>query len=175
LAQRFDGEVAEVAQQMMRVVDSASVAVRRLITNLRPLVLDDLGLAAAAKALALDLEQASGIAFDLDLGGFRPAAPLPDAHTTALYRVLQECLTNIVRHAHATEATIVLRSDPDGVRLVVADNGKGFDRSADPPRTYGLLNIGERLRRIGGTVTLDSRPGEGTRVETFLPAVRPAP
>lgn len=103
----------------------------------------------------------------------RPVGP---EAALAIFRVLQESLTNVARHANARSANVVLSFDESGCTLTVSDDGQGFDRSkASPVGHYGLLNMHERAQRIGGVVTVDSAPGEGTRVRLFVPSPETTP
>jgi len=150
--------------------------VRRLARGLRPSVLDDLGLAAALERYAADYTQAHGIAVDVvapDLASAR----LPAEVETALYRIAQEALTNVLKHAAAKAVSLVVRRElggSSGVHLTVEDDGRGFDNDAllQAPGTgtgLGLLDIRERAALLNGAVTLESRPGSGTTVHVYIP------
>ena len=150
--------------------------VRRLARGLRPIVLDDLGLAAALERYAADYTQAHGIAVDVyspDLA----LARLPAEVETALYRIAQETLTNVLKHAAAKAVSLVVRRELDGssgVHLTVEDDGRGFDSDAllQAPATgkgLGLIDIRERAALLNGSVTLESRPGSGTTVHVCIP------
>jgi signal transduction histidine kinase len=100
---------------------------------------------------------------------------LRDPLATTVFRVLQESLTNAAKHSHATQIEVVLERERDDVVLTVEDNGKGFAVDAPPPRgSFGLLGLRERATLVAGTVTIESRPGEGTRVELRVPVAREA-
>jgi two-component system NarL family sensor kinase len=152
--------------------------VRRISHALRPSMLDDLGLAAALEQLTRELGEESGveIGFTQSVSAAQPskgrrAAALPDAVNTALFRIAQEALTNIVRHARAPRAALTLDVAASGVTLTVADNGRGFDvahAQADPRAGLGLRNMRERLEPLGGELTLSSRPGH-TIVTAWVP------
>jgi signal transduction histidine kinase len=150
--------------------------VRRLARGLRPSVLDDLGLAAALERYAADYTQAHGIAVDVvapDLA----LARLPAEVETALYRIAQETLTNVLKHAAAKAVSLVVRRElggSPGVHLTVEDDGRGFDNDAllQAPGTgkgLGLLDIRERAALLNGSVTLESRLGSGTTVHVYIP------
>jgi signal transduction histidine kinase len=147
--------------------------VRRLARGLRPSVLDDLGLAAALERYAADYTQAHGIAVDVyapDLA----LARLPAEVETALYRIAQEALTNVLKHAAAKAVSLVVRREASGIHLTVEDDGRGFDNDAllQAPGTgigLGLLDIRERAALLNGSVTLESRPGSGTTVHVCIP------
>jgi signal transduction histidine kinase len=147
--------------------------VRRLARGLRPSVLDDLGLAAVLERYAADYTQAHGIAVDVcapDLA----LARLPAEVETALYRIAQETLTNVLKHAAAKAVSLVVRRDSSGVHLTVEDDGRGFDSNAllQAPGAgigLGLLGIRERAALLNGSVTLESKPGSGTTVHVCIP------
>ncbi|GAB2844964.1 hypothetical protein GCM10022221_50340 [Actinocorallia aurea] len=142
---------------------------RAAIAGLRPPVLDDLGLSAALAALAREasarrpsLDITVTVSGELD-------APLPDHLQTALYRIAQEAVANILRHASALSASLLLEFDRDRVRLIVIDDGRGFDPRTIPADSYGLRGMTERAELLRGRLTLRSRPGDGTTLRTVLP------
>jgi signal transduction histidine kinase len=140
---------------------------RGAIAGLRPFVLDDLGLAPGLESLARSL---SGLEVDVEV----QPVPLP-AHTeVALYRIAQEALQNVVKHADAANVSVRLGADDGVVRLVISDDGRGLDENtlddAEDRHGYGLVGMRERADLIGATLTVVSRPGTGTRVEVSLPA-----
>jgi len=100
----------------------------------------------------------------------------PPAISIALFRIIQEALANIYKHAQATHATLSLDFDTRGARLVIEDNGRGFDVDTRPARGmeqgHGLTNIEERVRDLGATLELESAPGAGTRLEAVFPYSR---
>jgi PAS domain S-box-containing protein len=168
-----DKALVDIAQQMQKILEDAGTSIRRIIADLRPLALDDLGIAVAAKALVREVESASGVSIDLTVQG--EFAGLADACQTSLYRMLQECLTNIVKHAQAIEAVVHLIKYPDRVELKVEDNGRGFSEDARSERGhYGLLGMQERARELDGTVTIESVPGGGTKVTISIPVAEPS-
>jgi two-component system NarL family sensor kinase len=151
--------------------------VRRVSHNLRPALLDDLGLAAALELLVRETREAHedrqpGFAVALELVG--PAVQLPDACNTALFRIAQEAISNVERHAtHATRIGVLLENDIDAVRLSIRDNGSGFDVESvqvDPEHGIGLRNMRERMAALGGTCTIVSDV-HGTEVCAVLPHV----
>jgi signal transduction histidine kinase len=147
--------------------------VRRLAQGLRPSVLDDLGLAAVLERYAADYTQAHGIVVDVyapDLA----LARLPAEVETALYRIAQETLTNVLKHAAAKAVSLVVRRESSGVHLTVEDDGRGFDHDAlhqapGAGKGLGLLDIRERAALLNGSVTLESRPGSGTTLHVCIP------
>jgi two-component system NarL family sensor kinase len=152
--------------------------VRRISHALRPSMLDDLGLAAALEQLTRELADQSGIEITFVQTTPKPtrAAALPDAINTALFRIAQEALTNIVRHASAARAALTLEVGAEGVTLSIADNGCGFDvahAQADPRAGVGLRNMRERLESIGGRLDIASQPGH-TLVTAWVPIANAA-
>lgn len=143
--------------------------VRRISHNLRPSLLDDLGLPTALSQLAQEIAGAGPLSVDVRVAG--PARPLPDAHNTALFRIAQEALTNVVRHARAHRIAIELAYAPRAVSLSIRDDGHGFDHAhvqRAPDQGIGLRNMRERLEALGGELILLSGAG-GTRVTAQLP------
>ena len=95
--------------------------------------------------------------------------PLPPSVEAALYRICQEALTNVARHAGAERATVRLVATPDRVRLAVEDDGSGFDAAGVPEERHGIVGMRERAEVLGGTLEVRSEPGEGTRIEVTAP------
>ncbi|MFT4065723.1 cache domain-containing protein [Paraburkholderia sp.] len=136
--------------------------VRRISHALRPSMLDDLGVAAALEQLARELGDESGIEIGFTQIAHTHAATLPDAVNTVLFRIAQEALTNIVRHAHASSASLALEIAHDAVTLTIADNGRGFDVTdvfVGRRAGVGLRNMRERLEALGGGLSLSSQAG----------------
>jgi signal transduction histidine kinase len=147
--------------------------IRRLARGLRPSVLDDLGLAEAVARYAEDYEQTHGIAVSVSLPD-RSAARLPEAVETALFRVTQEALTNVVKHAGARHVDLVVARDRSCVRLRVSDDGRGFDpgavlRGPAGGRSFGLTNMAERAALLDGVLAVESRAGGGTTLTLEIP------
>jgi PAS domain S-box-containing protein len=153
---------------MAELIDQTIAAVQRIATDLRPGVLDGLGLEAATEWYVREFEQRTGIAchFRSDLG----AAPIDSERATAVFRILQEALTNVARHAGATRVQVELTADPKQLLLEVRDNGGGIveDRVADS-RSLGLLGMRERARFLGGDVSIRGDPDHGTLVAVAIP------
>jgi two-component system NarL family sensor kinase len=136
--------------------------VRRISHALRPSMLDDLGLAAALEQLTRELSEETGIEMRVETDAASRAAVLPAAVNTALFRVAQEALTNIVRHAQAAHVTLAFVVAEHTVTLAIADDGRGFDIErvqADARGGIGLRNMRERLEAVAGTLTIASQPG----------------
>ena len=141
--------------------------IRGLARRMHPAVLDHLGLPAALEALAGEFGATSGVRVRVvapEVAGDVPAEP-----AACLYRVAQEALRNVARHARAHDAEVRLERDARGVALAVTDDGVGFDPLAAGPGGLGLTSMQERARKFGGRVTIDSGPGAGTRVTAWLP------
>jgi len=172
---RVSAAEASLATGLSRLSDTLR-EVRRISHALRPSMLDDLGLAAALDQLARELADQSGIEIAFTQTAPKPrtkahAAALPDAVNTVLFRIAQEALTNIVRHAHAARAALTLEVAANGVTLSIADNGRGFDVAhalADPRAGIGLRNMRERLESLGGRLDVASQPGH-TLVTAWVP------
>lgn len=166
--------VAEITQRMRGIIADTGLAMRRIIADLRPLALDNFGIAVAADALADEFAQDSGLIVNVRIDG--EFEGLPDAHKTALYRMLQESLTNIAKHAQAKQVDIELAKRDGGVALTVRDDGRGFSRQAPPqPGSYGLFGMAERAAQRGGKVTIDTALGAGTKLTFWLPLNAAAP
>ncbi|MBP1636238.1 MAG: histidine kinase dimerization and phosphoacceptor region, partial [Acidobacteria bacterium] len=148
------------------LVGRALAQVRDLSNLLRPSVLDDLGLVAALRALADDFSERTRIAIALDLE--RLSGPLSQDVEVVIYRVVQEALTNVARHAHASEVRVCLASDDRQVRLTVEDDGQGVPPNVSPH--LGWLGMQERVTAVGGTLAMTPRPTRGLRVEALIPA-----
>lgn len=150
-------------------INHVFVEVRRMSHALRPALLDDLGLPAALELLARQMHDNSGLQVALTVNGTPHA--LTSDQSTALYRIAQEGLTNVLRHARARSAGIELRYDADQTILAIHDNGIGFDVAdvqQDPDRGIGLRNMNERMAALQGTLTVTSGP-LGTHVVASLP------
>jgi signal transduction histidine kinase len=141
----------------------------RLSHNLRPASLDRLGLLPAIRQHIHYFEQETGVKVEfvpvrMDYGR------LPPELETTLYRVMQEALTNIARHARASRARVVLKRRADRAMVIVEDNGAGFDlEAAQQSGRLGLLGMRERAELLGGRLTLESAPGRGTKVFAEIP------
>jgi PAS domain S-box-containing protein len=153
-----------------KLLDSTAQLVRDVLTDMRPPGLDELGLLAALREHAEQVAQRSGLA--LQVHGAEPRPRLPPATEIALFRVVQEALTNIVKHARAGAVTISLRPEPGLVTLTVADDGAGFDGEARAMAAgMGLASMRERAEAVGARARIESAPGRGTRVVVEVPHV----
>lgn len=150
------------------MIDTAVESVRRISSDLRPGVLDRLGLTAGLEWLLKEFERRSSIRTSLSA---QPALDPVDAEVSiALFRITQEALTNVARHAGARSVSAELRAEGDDVVLEVEDDGRGFDAATQSHRpSLGLLGMEERARRLGGSLRIASRLGKGTRLRVAIP------
>ncbi len=145
--------------------------IRTLAQQLRPTVLDDLGLKAAFRWLAEDARQRLQLAVELEIDGVEERSrggKLPVLYETALFRIAQECLTNVARHAHAQNVSISLTQKKSQISLRVRDDGCGYDPSQQHTG-LGIFGMHERASLLGGIVHIQSHAGHGTTVEAMLP------
>lgn len=169
-AARAIDDPAAVSEQLAtarELVDLTLQEARAAIGGLRPPVLDDLGLAGGLASLARSIPQ---IEIEVDLTDIR----LPDHIELALYRIAQECLQNVVKHAEASLARLTFTADAEVARLEIVDDGIGFDTfehplGSDEMGGYGLLSMAERAEIVGGRLNIRSRPGSGTAVTATIP------
>ena len=156
-------------QELLR---STQNGIRRFAQGLRPPILDHLGLVAATRGLINDLVETDGIESNLYLVG--EARRLKPEEELTLFRIAQEALNNARRHSGASRVVVQLAFDPDKVRMTIADNGRGFDAPGrrDDLVTLGklgLIGMGERAQSLGGTLALQSTPGQGTEIVVDIP------
>ena len=159
--------------QALQQLETDIAALRGLITELRPAALDQLGLEPALLAL-VDRYCAAGLDVDLDINLVFDSGPEEDRLSseleTGIYRIVQEALTNAVKHGDAQRAAVELAEHEQTVRVSVRDDGTGFDPTAATDG-FGLVGIRERVELLGGELTIESAPGNGTRIAASLPAV----
>ncbi|MCC7002639.1 MAG: hypothetical protein IT357_10835 [Gemmatimonadaceae bacterium] len=148
------------------LVDLA-VAVRAIATRMHPTVVDQVGLLPALQSLKGEVERGSGLAVTLEIRGGEPTPPLETAR--AAYRIVQEALRNVIRHAQATAATVTVELNARHVHLVIQDNGRGFEASLLKSQGLGLASLRERAIMVGGRAEVKSRPGAGTTIDVVLP------
>ena len=155
-------------KSMLDLVDTAVKTVQKISTELRPGLLDDLGLAAAIEWQIGEFQRRTGIICELDLG-FEDIIFEQDV-STAIYRILQEALTNIVRHADATKVKISCKETADMIKIKVIDNGKGItEEQITNPQSFGLIGIRERVHLLEGEVEIIGIPDKGTTVIVRIP------
>ncbi|MCV6585704.1 MAG: cache domain-containing protein [Marinibacterium sp.] len=168
--ERGDDSAAEPLQNGIDALGTAIVEIRRISRDLRPGVLDDLGLGPALRALTDDFRDRTGIATRFNTVVFRNR--LDQEAKIALYRIAQEALTNVERHSGATEVDIDLRGHTKGATLVIEDNGRGLRQPLDARggAGLGLRNMQERMEQLGGSLQIRTpRSGRGTRIEAMVP------
>lgn len=166
--------VLERMQAMGQLIDATIRSVQRISTELRPGILDHLGLVAAIEWQAKEFQTRTGIQCRVS-AGLAEYEPDQDI-STALFRILQETLTNVIRHANATAVNISLTPDHDCLILAVVDNGRGITEQEMTGRNaIGLLGMRERALLLGGEVTISGRPKGGTAVTVTIPRQQPSP
>jgi signal transduction histidine kinase len=155
-------------EQSAQLAEEAMGRIRSVMAALRPAVLDDYGLAAALHWYVQQFSERTGLAVALHLDASTETSRLEPRAETALFRVVQEALTNVAKHARVERATVALEADERAMRLIVADRGVGFDPAEPPPadehHSLGLIGMRERVEAVGGSLRLESAPGQGTRV-----------
>jgi PAS domain S-box-containing protein len=162
----------------IELADHVLEQVRSLSLDLRPSLLDDLGLSAALRWYVPQQAKRAGIAARVtaDIGEDRLPAPIE----TACFRVVQEAVTNVLRHAHASQVVVDVQAFPDRIELWIEDDGAGFDvaaarRDGHGGRSLGLLSMEERVSLVAGELSIDSLPGRGTRIHVTCPLTAGAP
>jgi signal transduction histidine kinase len=169
LSRQPTANLARRTHELLQRLDVIIASVRRIVTQLRPSVLDELGLAAAVEWQAQEFATRTGIAVDLT-SDVNDSNPLPDPVASAVFRMLQEALTNVARHAGAGRVRVALHQDTRLLSLDVADDGRGISESElHGRRSLGLLGLRERAIASGGTVEIRGEPGRGTTVSVKLP------
>jgi two-component system sensor histidine kinase UhpB len=161
--------IEEGLLQLTKLTQNTLENIRVLAQQLRPSVLDDLGLLAAFRWLVADCAERLHITVDLRIEGIKDGAhTLPPTYETALFRIAQESLTNIARHAQTHTALLTLRQDASHVYLQIQDRGCGCN-PAQLRKGMGIFGMRERATLPGGTLTIDTHPGQGTTVRAVLP------
>jgi len=175
LNQAPDGESQAVCRDLSQTlalqnqIDSIIASARRIAAGLRPPMLDDLGLGAALEWLAAEFRNRYDLV--ITVRNMTDQLPLSATAATAMFRVVQEALTNVTRHAEATRVSVEMQVMRDEFRLHIEDDGKGvkLDGGRDK-QSFGLLGMKERVRQLNGRITFDSAPGDGFRIDIRLPA-----
>ena len=160
-------DVAKAVDDLRELVVSTLQSVRRLAVELRPSALDDYGLVPALERLTATFGEQGGPSVDLEaqLG----AARLPGEVETALYRIVQEALTNVIKHADAAYVSVVLTRTPSAVTAVVEDDGQGIEAGSHGGEGLGLVGMRERLALLDGRLRIESSPGAGTTIVAEVP------
>ena len=163
-----DNLVSDKISAMNAMVNQTVDSIRRIAEDLRPGMLDDLGIAAAIEHYVAKFAERTGIACELLMS--QPDFDLDDRVATALFRIVQESLTNVVRHSGATQLSIHLHEPGERILLIVQDNGHGFQFGRDVnKKTYGLMGMRERVNMLDGTLDIFTEPGSGVRIEASIP------
>jgi two-component system, NarL family, sensor histidine kinase UhpB len=170
LSKKLPAEFPELSQKtrsMMSLVDDTNKVVRRITSKLRPPVLDDLGLLEALKWLRVQFQERTGIKCSLKI-------PETDnfgkRQSTELFRIIQEALTNVSRHSGATRVSINIRKQTKYLKVVIKDNGTGITKSEiNNQASYGLMGMDERVKTLGGILTIEGKKDEGTTVKFRVP------
>ncbi|MDQ7849575.1 MAG: GAF domain-containing sensor histidine kinase [Armatimonadota bacterium] len=164
-------EEATRLERLRAIAEHTLGELRTLIYELRPTILDDLGLGAAIRWLVKEVVEPTGIKVDLQLQGLERR--LPHAVETAVFRIAQEAFNNMLKHAQASRVRVAVGVDHREVSITVEDNGRGFNPATVPPsrtgRGLGLLGMRERAELLGGRLVVESTVGQGTRVHGVLP------
>lgn len=170
LRERIAGADADLAARLARtmaLLDDGMTIKRRIIEQLRPTLLDNLGLAAALDWQVSEVCGRAGIGYELNCP---PDLELPPPVSLALFRIVQEALTNALRHAQASRVSVEVLRDERSVTLVFADDGKGIDERRLRSRlSHGIAGMRQRVRALGGEFSIRGRPGAGTTIEVRLP------
>jgi signal transduction histidine kinase len=165
-----DARVSAAVAECRRLVDQMFRTVRDLALGLRPSMLDDLGLQPALEWLARDVSHRYGV--DVDLQARGDLETLPDRYRTCVFRVIQEALTNCVRHSQAHSICVSVAGHHDRLAIAVRDDGVGFD-PARRRSGLGLRGIEERVKELAGTMSISGKAGEGTTLDIRLPLTEP--
>jgi signal transduction histidine kinase len=160
-------EVTQRLQHLTETLNSGIALKRRIIEDLRPSSLANLGLTAALEILAREFSERSGI----EVASSLEPVELDESNQLTVYRVVQESLTNVVKYAEARQVDVSVRDYSNHVEVEVRDDGKGFDVTAAKPSTHGLAGMRHRVEAAGGRLAIQSRPGSGTRILATLPKV----
>lgn len=160
---------AERVGAALSVVEQSIVSLRRISEDLRPAMLDSLGLAAAIEHHVAQFTERSGIPCQLRMN--REEFDLPGELATAVFRIVQEALTNVARHAQANTVSVTIEETDQGIHLRVEDDGQGFEnlQGNDGKKHFGVIGMRERAAILGGHLDIESQPGKGTRIDGWLP------
>jgi PAS domain S-box-containing protein len=163
-----DKTVKEKVGNLIDVLDAMVKSVRRISTELRPSLLDKIGLAATMEWHLKDFEKRSGI--ETTFTQPEEELKIPDAVKNGLFRIFQESLTNVARHSKASHVKVELQQDNDNIILSIVDDGKGFEKEKIAEKTtLGILGMKERTSMMGGSYEITSKPEKGTKVNVVLP------
>lgn len=167
----LEPEVTQRLADLRRNLEQMIATVQRICQELRPMLLDDLGLLPAIAWRIEELQNSGGL--EISLQAEPPDLHLEPGLANSVYRLVQEALTNVGRHAAATAITVKLQRGDDFLRIQVTDNGRGMDAEAmEAPESLGIMGMRERMRNLGGELHILSAPGQGTTVQAVLPLRR---
>jgi signal transduction histidine kinase len=171
LLAQLQSDARERLAEIRALIEQVEAQLRRLAHELRPTILDDLGLKPAIEFLADGISKRTGRSVVVTAS---ISTRLPGPVETAMYRVVQEALTNVIKHAQATRAVVHLERQPKALVCTITDNGRGFDAGARSGNAYysqglGLIGMRERIASLGGTLSIDSSPGSGTTLNISVP------
>jgi len=161
----YDKELRERVDRVRESVESSLAVIRNMALLLRPAMLDDLGLAAALGWLAREISRPTGLRIQVQADDLPP--DLPDEHKTCVFRIAQEALNNVAKHANANAVEITVRASDSWLAITVQDDGRGFQHGR--AHGLGLTGMHERAESLGGSVKITSGPGKGTLIEVALP------
>lgn len=167
-----DERLSRAVARALQLAQSTLGQARRSVLDLRATPVEGRTLPEAVQALltATEGETADRIDFRLETGGFEAGMPdLPEPLEVGLYRIAQQALANVARHADASRVTVRLTREPERVRLRIEDDGTGFDPSSVRPGRFGLIGMSERARLLGGTLTVESTPQRGSAIDVIVP------
>jgi signal transduction histidine kinase len=164
----YDASLRERVDGVRQMVESSLAVIRNMALLLRPAMLDDLGLAAALGWLAREIARPTGMRIQVQAEDLPP--DLPDEHKTCVFRIVQEALQNVQKHANANAVEITVRASDAWLSVTVQDDGRGFQQGR--AHGLGLIGIHERAESLGGSVKITSGPGKGTLIEVALPLPR---
>lgn len=168
LKSRVDVNVPEIAERLKHLTDTLNSGIalkRRIIEDLRPSSLFNLGLTASLEILTREFSERSGVEVDVNL----ETVELPESVQLTIYRMVQESLTNIGKYANAQRVLVAVHNYPTHVSVQIRDDGDGFETTKVNPAAHGLVGMRHRVEAAGGRLTVSSTPGEGTLVSAILP------
>ena len=168
-ARSADTELSRMAERSIGMTDEALEEIRRTVMNLGPAILDDVGLTEALRRYCDDFAERTGILVDREIAD--PAEPVPGEVESACYRIVQEALTNVARHAAARSVEVRLDIAGGRVHLTVRDDGHGFDPGHSENPGHGLAGIRERVELLDVTLAIETAPGAGCGLRVELPLV----
>ena len=164
---RAEKSLSKEFDELMHLIDSTIATVRRIASELRPSLLDDFGLVPAVEWQTQEFERRTSIACEFKTSD--ESIDLGHEQNTVIYRIVQEALTNVARHARATKVTVDLDAEPGEVNLRIRDNGVGMEEENPKGVSLGIIGMHERSRMIGGELEIESGPEEGTAISLRIP------